>query len=47
MNPFDTLETQIEQLKNLPSASLAEKRNLLLEIEEFINSEDYQASFSR
>ena len=43
MNAFDTLETQIEQLKNLTSASLAERRNLLLEIEEFINSEDYQA----
>jgi len=43
MNPFDVLETQIEQLKNLSSASLAERRNLLLEIEEFINSEDYQA----
>jgi len=43
MNAFDTLETQIEQLRNLTSASLAERRNLLLEIEEFINSEDYQA----
>jgi tetratricopeptide (TPR) repeat protein len=42
MNPFDALERQIEQLRNLESASLAERRNLLLEIEEFINSEDYQ-----
>ncbi len=43
MNPFDVLETQIEQLRNQTSASLTDRRNLLLEIEEFINSEDYQA----
>ncbi len=43
MNPFDELEAQIERLSSQDSASLAERRNLLLEIEDFIHSEDYQS----
>ena len=43
MNPFETLEKQIEQIINEDSTDLVEKRNLLLEVEEFISSEDYQA----
>ena len=42
MNSFDTLEAQIDQLLDHDSTSLIEKRNLLLEIEDFLNSEDYQ-----
>lgn len=41
MNPFDTLEEQIDQIQKRETANLSELRNLLLEIEEFINSEDY------
>jgi tetratricopeptide (TPR) repeat protein len=43
MNSFDALEAQIDHLLDHDSASLIEKRNLLLEIEEFLSSEDYQA----
>lgn len=43
MDPFDTLERQIEQVRSRDSADLVDKRNLLLEIEEFISSEDYQS----
>jgi tetratricopeptide (TPR) repeat protein len=43
MDPFDTLERQIEQVRGHDSADLVDKRNLLLEIEEFISSEDYQS----
>jgi tetratricopeptide (TPR) repeat protein len=43
MSPFDALEKQIAQLNSRESASLAELRNGLLEIEEFINSDEYQA----
>jgi tetratricopeptide (TPR) repeat protein len=43
MNPFETLEKHIEQIINEDSTDLVEKRNLLLEVEEFISSEDYQA----
>jgi tetratricopeptide (TPR) repeat protein len=43
MNPFETLESQIEQIIGDDSASLVDRRNLLLEIEEFISSEDYQS----
>ncbi len=43
MNPFEALENQIDQLTSRDSASLVEMRNLLLEIEEFISSEDYQS----
>ncbi len=43
MNPFDSLESQIENLRQQDSAGLVEIRNLLLEIEEFIDSEDYQS----
>lgn len=43
MNPFEALEGQIEQIRNSDSVSLLAIRNLLLEIEEFINSEAYQA----
>lgn len=42
MNPFETLESQIEQLNTRDSANLVEMRNLLLEIEEFISSDEYQ-----
>ncbi len=42
MSPFDTLIGQIEQLHNRATVSLVERRNLLLEIEEFISSEEYQ-----
>jgi tetratricopeptide (TPR) repeat protein len=43
MDSFNTLEKQIEQVQSRDSADLVDKRNLLLEIEEFINSEDYQS----
>ena len=43
MSPFEALESQIEQLRSRETVTLVEKRNLLLEIEEFINSPDYQA----
>ena len=43
MNPLDTLEKQIEQIRAQDTASLAELRSLLLEIEEFIHSQDYPA----
>jgi len=43
MSPFEALESQIEQLRSRETATLVEKRNLLLEVEEFINSPDYQA----
>ncbi|HWQ84927.1 MAG TPA: hypothetical protein VN363_10190 [Anaerolineales bacterium] len=42
MNPFDALERQIESIRQENSTSLIEVRNLLLEIEEFIDSADYQ-----
>ena len=41
MTPFDDLERQIEQLRSRGSANQVERRNLLLEIEEFISSQDY------
>src|SRR4030066_67255 len=41
MNPLDLLESQIEQLSQREPASLVERRNLLLEIDEFLSSEDY------
>ena len=41
MNSLDTLEKQIEQMRTQDTASLAELRSLLLEIEEFIHSQDY------
>jgi tetratricopeptide (TPR) repeat protein len=43
MNPFDSLERQINQLYQQDSLSPAEIRNLLLEIEEFIESGAYQS----
>ncbi|HZD57182.1 MAG TPA: hypothetical protein VE136_10690 [Anaerolineales bacterium] len=43
MSSLDALQAQIDQLLDHDSASLIEKRNLLLEIEEFLSSEDYQA----
>lgn len=43
MTPFDDLERQIEQLRTRSSASQNERRNLLLEIEEYISSKDYTA----
>jgi tetratricopeptide (TPR) repeat protein len=43
MSPFDELERQIEQLRSRSTASQGERRSLLLEIEEFISSEDYQS----
>ena len=43
MNPLDTLGKQIEQIQAQDTASLAELRSLLLEIEEFIQSQDYPA----
>jgi tetratricopeptide (TPR) repeat protein len=42
MNEYNELDRQIEQLLELESAGLVELRNLLLEIEEFISSGDYQ-----
>jgi tetratricopeptide (TPR) repeat protein len=43
MSSYDDLDRQIEQLRSRDSTTLVDLRNLLLEIEEFINSEDYQA----
>ena len=43
MDQFGELDRQIDQLMERETASLAELRNLLLEIEEFINSEHYQS----
>ena len=43
MNLYDELNRQIEQLRNRESATLVDLRNLLLEIEEFLSSQDYQA----
>jgi len=43
MNLLDQLESQIEQLSKRETASLVERRNLLLEIDEFLGSSDYQA----
>jgi tetratricopeptide (TPR) repeat protein len=43
MSPFEALEHQFGQLRSRENATLVEKRNLLLEVEEFINSPDYQA----
>lgn len=43
MSPFEALESQIEQLRSRETVTLVEKRNLLLEVEEFINSPEYQA----
>jgi tetratricopeptide (TPR) repeat protein len=42
MKPFDSLEHQLENLRQQNSASLVEIRNLLLEVEEFIDSDDYR-----
>ena len=43
MSLFDELNRQIEQLRNRESVTLVDLRNLLLEIEEFLSSQDYQA----
>lgn len=43
MSQLEQLESQIENLNQRETASLAERRNLLLEIDEFLSSEDYQA----
>jgi len=43
MNPLEALESQIEQISQRENASLVERRNLLLEIDDFLGSEDYQA----
>ncbi len=43
MSPFDELEKQIEQLRSRSTASQAERRGLLLEIDEFVSSADYQS----
>ena len=43
MSLYDELNRQIEQLRNRESATLVDLRNLLLEIEEFLSSQDYQA----
>ncbi len=43
MSPFEELESQIEQLRRKPAASQGERRTLLLEIEEFVSSADYQS----
>jgi tetratricopeptide (TPR) repeat protein len=42
MSPYEELEHQIEQLRARENVTLVEKRHLLLEVEEFINSPDYQ-----
>jgi len=42
MTPLESLLEQIDQTIPRDSATLAELRNLLLEIEEFISSEDYR-----
>jgi tetratricopeptide (TPR) repeat protein len=42
MSPYDDLEKQIEQLRSQSNTSQVDKRNILLEIEEFISSDDYQ-----
>ncbi len=43
MSPFEDLERQIEQQRTRENVTLIEKRQLLLEVEEFINSPDYQS----
>ena len=43
MSPFEDLERQIEQQRTRENVTLVEKRQLLLEVEEFINSPDYQS----
>jgi len=43
MSSYEDLDRQIEQFRSRDSATLVDLRNLLLEIEEFINSEGYQA----
>ena len=43
MNSFDSLELQIEALRQKNSATLVEVRNLLLEVEEYIDSDEYGA----
>ena len=43
MSLYDDLNRQIEQLKDRESATLVDLRNLLLEIDEFLSSQDYQA----
>lgn len=43
MSPFDEIERQIEQLRSRGTASQGERRGLLLEIEEFVSSADYQS----
>jgi tetratricopeptide (TPR) repeat protein len=43
MSPYDSLVKQIEEIKSREAVSLVEARNLLLEVEEFISSDDYQA----
>ena len=42
MNSFDEIEKQYQELQNRPSASIVDLRHLLLDIEELINSPDYQ-----
>jgi tetratricopeptide (TPR) repeat protein len=43
MNPNDALNRQIDELLSREDASPAELRNLMLEIEEFISSDEYSA----
>jgi tetratricopeptide (TPR) repeat protein len=43
MNPFEELAQQIQQLRERSTSSQVDWRNLLLEIEEFINSAHYEA----
>lgn len=43
MNPNDALNRQIDELLNREDASPAELRTLMLEIEEFISSDEYSA----
>ena len=43
MDQFDQLERQIADIIEREAVSLAELRNLLLEIDEFINSDPYHA----
>ncbi len=42
MNSFDEIDKQYQELQNRTSASIVDLRHLLLDIEELVNSPDYQ-----
>ena len=42
MNPFDTINKQLEEITGQTTPNLVELRHLLLDIEELVSSEDYQ-----